>query len=71
MVEVTPELALTPRVRGRPFAAGNAGRKLGSKNRVTVIASSLLEPPEPDQCLFIITHDDPRIRPSNEGTTPL
>jgi hypothetical protein len=30
-------------VRGRPFTAGNAGRKLGSKNRVTVIASSLLE----------------------------
>jgi hypothetical protein len=25
-------------VRGRPFTAGNAGRKLGSKNRVTVIA---------------------------------
>jgi tripartite-type tricarboxylate transporter receptor subunit TctC len=30
-------------VRGHPFTAGNAGRKLGSKNRVTVIASSLLE----------------------------
>ena len=30
-------------VRGRPFTAANAGRKLGSKNRVTVIASSLLE----------------------------
>jgi methylmalonyl-CoA mutase cobalamin-binding subunit len=30
-------------VRGRPFTAGNAGRKLGSKNRVTVIASSLLK----------------------------
>ncbi len=43
MVEATPELALTPRVRGRPFAAGNSGRKLGSKNRVTVIASSLLD----------------------------
>ena len=43
MVQPTPAPSLTDRVRGRPFAAGNAGRKLGTKNRVTVIASSLLE----------------------------
>jgi hypothetical protein len=29
--------------RGRPFLNGNPGRKLGSKNRSTVIAAALLE----------------------------
>jgi hypothetical protein len=32
-----------PAIRGHPFAKGNTGRKLGSQNRVTVIASALLE----------------------------
>jgi hypothetical protein len=32
-----------PIVRGRPFANGNAGRKPGSRNRATVIASELLQ----------------------------
>ena len=43
MAQATPAPSLTARARGRPFAAGNGGRKFGSKNRVTVIASSLLE----------------------------
>jgi hypothetical protein len=30
-------------IRGRPFVKGNPGRRLGSKNRETVIATSLLE----------------------------
>ena len=30
-------------VRGRPFGRGNSGRKPGSRNRATVIASGLLE----------------------------
>ena len=29
--------------RGRPFPKGNGGRKLGSRNRATVVAQSLLE----------------------------
>ena len=29
--------------RGRPFANGNPGRKRGSKNRTTVVASALLD----------------------------
>jgi hypothetical protein len=29
-------------VRGRPFVKGNSGRKPGSRNRATVIASGLL-----------------------------
>lgn len=29
--------------RGRPFVAGNSGRKLGSRNRTTVVAAALLE----------------------------
>ncbi len=32
-----------PTARGRPFVNGNPGRKPGSKNRATVIASALLE----------------------------
>jgi hypothetical protein len=30
-------------VRGRPFVAGNPGRKPGSKNRTTMVAAALLE----------------------------
>ena len=33
--------ALAP--RGRPFANGNPGRKRGSKNRTTIVASALLD----------------------------
>jgi hypothetical protein len=29
--------------RGRPFVEGNPGRKLGSKNRTTVVAAALLD----------------------------
>lgn len=29
--------------RGRPFAKGNSGRPRGSKNRITVVATSLLD----------------------------
>jgi hypothetical protein len=32
-----------PGVRGRPFEKGNGGRKLGSKNRTTVVAEALLK----------------------------
>jgi hypothetical protein len=31
------------RPRGRPFAKGNGGRKLGSRNRATLLADALLE----------------------------
>ena len=31
------------RPRGRPFAKGNGGRKLGSRNRATLLANALLE----------------------------
>ena len=34
--------AKAPTVRGRPFANGNPGRKVGSKNRATVVVSALL-----------------------------
>jgi hypothetical protein len=34
---------IPPTYRGRPFAAGNAGRKQGSKNRTTVVAAALLD----------------------------
>jgi len=30
-------------LRGRPFVNGNTGRKLGSKNRATLVAAELLE----------------------------
>jgi len=33
--------------RGRPFTNGNSGRKPGSKNRSTIIATSLLEEERP------------------------
>ena len=36
-------LSAKPHVRGRPFANGNSGRKLGSRNHATVVASALLE----------------------------
>ena len=35
--------AKAPPVRGRPFVNGNPGRKRGSRNRATVVASALLE----------------------------
>jgi hypothetical protein len=38
-----PEAPPVPATRGRPFAKGNSGRKAGSKNRTTVVASALLE----------------------------
>jgi hypothetical protein len=31
------------RVRGKPFAKGNSGRRPGSKNRATLVAQALLE----------------------------
>ena len=34
------------RNRGRPFAKGNPGRKLGSKNKATVIGQALLKEAE-------------------------
>jgi hypothetical protein len=34
---------IPPTYRGRPFAAGNAGRKQGSKNRTAVVAAALLD----------------------------
>ncbi len=42
--EITPPLA--PRRRGRPFQKGNAGRRLGSRNRTTVVAEALLRDEE-------------------------
>jgi hypothetical protein len=38
-LEIPP---LAPRRRGRPFQKGNAGRRLGSRNRTTVVAEALL-----------------------------
>ena len=38
--EIMPPIA--PRRRGRPFQKGNAGRRLGSRNRTTVVAEALL-----------------------------
>jgi hypothetical protein len=38
--EILPPLA--PRRRGRPFEKGNSGRRLGSRNRTTVVAEALL-----------------------------
>ena len=38
-----PEPIKVPATRGRPFAPGNAGRKPGSKNGTTLVASALLE----------------------------
>jgi hypothetical protein len=32
-----------PRLRGRPFAKGNGGRKPGSRNRTTMVAEALLK----------------------------
>jgi hypothetical protein len=39
----SPDCALVPAPRGRPFAKGNPGRKPGSKNRSTQLAAALLE----------------------------
>jgi hypothetical protein len=39
----SPDVSRIPATRGRPFAKGNSGRKLGSKNRSTVLAAALLE----------------------------
>lgn len=38
-----PEAIPPRKTRGRPFVAGNSGRKRGSKNRTTLVAESLLE----------------------------
>ena len=38
-----PETSQVPATRGRPFANGNPGRKVGSKNRTTLVAAALLE----------------------------
>jgi hypothetical protein len=35
--------SLAPNGRGRPFRAGNPGRKPGSKNRTTLVAEALLK----------------------------
>jgi hypothetical protein len=37
------DAALNTRKRGRPFEKGNGGRKLGSRNRTTQMASALIE----------------------------
>jgi hypothetical protein len=39
----TPNVSPLPAPRGRPFANGNPGRKPGSKNRTTIVASALLD----------------------------
>src|ERR1039458_469388 len=36
------------RPRGRPFAKGNGGRKLGARNRASLLADALLEGEEED-----------------------
>ena len=38
-----PEAICPRKTRGRPFVAGNSGRKPGSKNKTTLVAESLLE----------------------------
>ena len=38
---VSPSVQKRP--RGRPFAKGNGGRKLGSRNRASLLADALLE----------------------------
>jgi hypothetical protein len=37
------DLARGPGARGRPFAAGNPGRKPGSRNKTSLISAALLE----------------------------
>jgi hypothetical protein len=39
----TPNATSSLAPRGRPFANGNPGRKLGSKNHTTVVAAALLD----------------------------
>ena len=38
-----PSPSVHKRPRGRPFAKGNGGRKLGSRNRASLLADALLE----------------------------
>jgi hypothetical protein len=38
-----PKATQVPTTRGRPFATGNPGRKLGSRNRATLVAAALLD----------------------------
>ena len=38
-----PSPSVQKRPRGRPFAKGNGGRKLGSRNRASLLAGALLE----------------------------
>src|SRR5262245_25202692 len=40
---VSRQISSHSTVRGRPFTKGNSGRRPGSRNRATVIASGLLE----------------------------
>jgi hypothetical protein len=39
----TPSPSVQKRPRGRPFAKGNGGRKLGARNRASLLADALLE----------------------------
>ena len=38
-----PDATRIPVARGRPFAEGNPGRRVGSKNRSSLVAAALLE----------------------------
>ena len=43
MGALTRRLSSTPAVRGRPFAKGNGGRRPGSRNRISLISTALLQ----------------------------
>jgi hypothetical protein len=43
MRDSDPETISIPTTRGRPFANGNPGRKRGSKNRTTIVATALVD----------------------------
>jgi hypothetical protein len=43
MRDSDPETISVPTTRGRPFANGNPGRKRGSKNRTTIVATALVD----------------------------
>jgi hypothetical protein len=45
-VRLAPNSRPLSRVRGRPFEKGNGGRRLGSKNRTTLVADALLKDEE-------------------------
>ena len=48
MTQSEGDLAQPKGARGRPFAKGNAGRRPGSKNRLSAISASLLAGEEQD-----------------------